>query len=104
MSPGLGEAPPPGPEVTTLYCSPDGRVTTPGALALAARNASPDWAAGAAAAGWAATGPARRAAMRARAIRRMAVAYTDLTAGIGRGCAHPNGCHPGKRAALVRDP
>src|ERR1700742_1966291 len=37
MSPSLGEGPA-GPDFTILYCRPDGRATTPGALALVARN------------------------------------------------------------------
>src|SRR3954463_9857584 len=46
MSPTLGERPLAGPEVTTLYCRPDGRVITPGALAFLARNSLPAIAAG----------------------------------------------------------
>ena len=52
MSPGLGEAPA-GPEATTLYCKPSGRLTTPAALAFRARKSALVDAAGAAGAGWA---------------------------------------------------
>src|SRR5689334_2270435 len=80
MSPTLGDGPVFGPEVTILYCSPDGRVTTPGALAFFSRKALPARAlaegpafscGGALGVTWALAAPATAiAAARARGARR----------------------------------
>src|ERR1700759_4740824 len=69
MSEAVGWRPLAGPESRILYCSPSGRVTTPGCLALSAMKLAAAWAA---ASGWLDAGlgaQAQTASASARAVR-----------------------------------
>src|SRR5579872_35789 len=78
ISPSLGEAPPAGPDATTLYSSPEGKVLTPGSLAVLARKSAPETPAAAGAAGAGACGWAR-------AWEAWAATATDRAAAVRRG-------------------
>src|SRR3990167_9671006 len=111
MSPSFGEGPSLGPLVTTLYCRPDGRLTTPGALAFCSRKALAAWAlaegpafscgGGDGCGVWAWAAPAARgaasAAAGARGARRRMGTFRTWVGVRGR---HPSGASPELRGEI----